>query len=192
MSVTGQEPLTTDEPNLREQIAAAKQAQAADKQEPGQEPAQQPNVTENGQEPASGGENDTTAKKNREAKNLRDRLHTAEAKIAEFEQRDMTESQRLTTQNQTLEQQLTQERTARLRLEIGLSKGLTSEAMEFLQGSTQEELETSADKLKAMIGATGQAPGRPDFGAGARPNGRETDPSADFSSQIRRSAGRPA
>lgn len=80
-----------------------------------------------------------------------------------------------------------------LRTRVLAEKGLPTEALGFLHGSTKEELEQNADMLKRMIGDQPPPPQRqPDFGAGARPSngGTDDDASFDFSQRIRRAAGR--
>jgi hypothetical protein len=100
----------------------------------------------------------------------------------------LTEKQRI----QQLEDQLQQMRFDKLRSDVAVAKGLPANAVRFLDGRDQEEMERNADELLSMIGG-GQttSSAAPDFGAGARRAGTNGVSEEDFSSMIRRSAGRP-
>jgi hypothetical protein len=70
-----------------------------------------------------------------------------------------------------LEQAARDERAARFRIEVAQAKGLTAEQSAWLQGTTQEELSASADKLLAAFPAPTPAGPRtpaPDPTQGAR------------------------
>jgi hypothetical protein len=77
-----------------------------------------------------------------------------------------------------------------LRSQVAAAKGLPASALRFLDGKDQRELEANADELLALIGTSGTTPASPDFGNGARPP--VVDTTADFSSMLRRAAGRSA
>ena len=101
----------------------------------------------------------------------------------------MSELERLKADNEDLRRANAERELEVNRQRLVAAKGLPADAADFLHGQTPEELERSADSLKRMIGA-GQPARTSDFGAGARPNGGTSD--EDFSSMLRRAAGRPA
>jgi hypothetical protein len=108
-----------------------------------------------------------------------------------FTEAQMTDLEKANTKAATAESRATSAETKLMRYEVAIEKGVPSNAMDFLTGTTREELEQSADKLKSLIGSNGEPP-PPDFGAGVRPpggNGTLTD-SESFSQQLRRAAGR--
>jgi len=102
----------------------------------------------------------------------------------------MTETERAQAERDQFRQERDEAQLELMRYRVGALKGLPANAVKYLNGSTQEELELAADELKLLIGDKPPAP-VPDFGAGARPNGGTTD-EADFNALLRRSAGRPA
>lgn len=129
-----------------------------------------------------------------EAASYRTRAQEAEGKVRTFEDRDKTEQQRLEERATTAEGRASAAETKLMRFEIALDKGIPSRLINRLQGSTREELEQDADNLMQEfgLGEGGQAPTRPDFGAGVRSSGGNGDDALDMNAMIRRSAGRVA
>lgn len=74
----------------------------------------------------------------------------AAQRLAAFEESQKTEAQRLQEERDQAKADLAAERAARLRAEVAATKGIPAN---LLSGSTQEELEASADALIAFKGA---------------------------------------
>lgn len=74
----------------------------------------------------------------------------AAQRLAEIEESQKTEAQKLQEERDQAKADLAAERTARLRAEVAAEKGIPAN---LLSGSTQEELEASADALLAFRGA---------------------------------------
>lgn len=200
-STTTTAPTPDDNAGLREQLAAARQSrqqgQEPSEQSTGQEPAQQESQEQ--PNPPWGNEEFDPQRAWTLLQNVRGDLQRSQGRNRELEaeksareRQQMSELDRTKAERDDLQRQLGQTRLEALKSQVAIAKGLSAEAMEFLSGSTQEELEANADKLKRMIGASESAsPRSPDYGAGARPNGGQAG-EEDFSSMIRKSAGRPA
>jgi hypothetical protein len=106
------------------------------------------------------------------------------------EREKMSELERTQSERDEARKELEHLRLESLRTQVGMAKGLSPEALSFLTGTTQEELEANADKLKSLVGNGGPPP-PPDYGAGARPPaGNGLDDSQSFSAVLRRAAGR--
>jgi hypothetical protein len=88
-------------------------------------------------------------KANKEAETLR-------LKLKEFEDRDKTETQKLTERAEAAEKAAADLASTHMRSEVALEKGLTAKQAKRLVGSTREELEADADDLLADL-----KPGRP-------------------------------
>lgn len=76
------------------------------------------------------------------------------AKIAEYEDRDKTEQQKLAERATQFERELQLERQAKMLLEVAVEKGLVGERAALasrLQGNTKEELAADADALLALL-----------------------------------------
>lgn len=112
----------------------------------------------------------------REAERL---LAEQQAKVAEFEQRDMTEQQKLQQQLDAANQRASMAENDALRLRIAAETGLTPDLFEFLDGVTDEA--TMRSKAAKLLAAKATAP-PPDFGAGAR--GQEPDESQVLLAQL--------
>lgn len=98
----------------------------------------------------------------------------AASKLKEFEDRDLSELQKLQRDRDELSQQLTPLQQENARLSVALDKGLPRTLVGRLQGATVEELSADADALMALLGTQNAAPTptpqpRPDQGQGARP-----------------------
>jgi ubiquitin len=81
------------------------------------------------------------------------------AKIKEQEDAKLSELEKATNRAKELEDQLNKERTERLRLKIATESGLSPEDMDFVVGSDEETMRTSAQRLAARIGAAPKAAG---------------------------------
>lgn len=100
-----------------------------------------------------------------EAKTLADKLKA-------YEDRDMTELDKLKRDNEEFRLRAETAERARLRADVALSKGIPPEVVGALVGNTAEELTAHADALLAWRGsATPAAPPapRPDPSQGAQP-----------------------
>lgn len=120
-----------------------------------------------------------------EARSERERANAeaATAKLKEFEDRDLSELQRLQRDRDELSQKLTPLQQENARLSVALDKGLPKTLVGRLQGSTVEEMSADADALMALLGATAQAQTpqpKPDQGQGARPLDAEAQIDADY------------
>lgn len=124
---------------------------------------------------------------------LRSEVRDLKAEKTAREREAMSESDRVKAELADAQAEVTRLRLEGLKTQVAAAKSLPADAIEFLHGSTQEELEASADKLMRLAGSgTGNPTRTPDFGAGARPNGHTPTDSEDFSARLRRQAGRPA
>lgn len=88
------------------------------------------------------------------AKEAKRRADEFAAKVAEFEDRDKTETQKLSERAQSAEERATQAEMKALRFEVAVKKGLTGERAALanrLQGNTKEELEADADQLLTLL-----------------------------------------
>ena len=109
------------------------------------------------------------------------------AREATREREKMSELERAQAELAEARQQIEGLQRESLRSQVAAAKGLPASALAFLHGENQRELEENADALLKLIGETPQGP--PDFGNGVRPQkDMDTD---DFSSVLRRAAGRP-
>lgn len=89
-------------------------------------------------------------KSEREAKAAAERrAATAEARIKEFENRDKTDEQKRSEEADELRRENAELKSAKTRAEVAAAKGVPAN---LLSGSTQEELEASADALIAFKG----------------------------------------
>jgi hypothetical protein len=103
-----------------------------------------------------------------------ERLRAAEAELNTRKAADMTESERLKSEAEAAraEAEAAKAQAATvtaelLRTTVAADKKLTVDQAAYLQGSTKEELEASADRLIAAFGATQQDVRRPPSGSGA-------------------------
>ena len=95
-----------------------------------------------------------------EAKNNR----AAATKLAELEERDKSEQQRLADRAEAAEKRAAELELTTLRQEIGSAKGLTASQARRLYGTTREELEADADDLLAAFPAPKPSSGSADQG----------------------------
>ena len=118
-------------------------------------------------------------------------LKELQARLSEFENRDLTEQQRQEKRLAQLEAELNETRTAAqqreleaTRFRVAAQMGVPADLVGRLQGTTEEELTADAAQLLSLIKTTTRTP---DFDAGAR-----TPPPSqpDMNSIIRRGFGR--
>lgn len=102
-------------------------------------------------------------KANKEAADLRQ-------KFKEVEDRDKTDSEKLTAKVADAERKLFEAEARTLRLEVAASKGLSPTQAKRLVGTTQEELEADADELLETFGTKAPATGDPKPNVTRRPN----------------------
>jgi predicted RNase H-like nuclease (RuvC/YqgF family) len=122
----------------------------------------------------------------REAANLRKRLkelQPAADKLKQLEDRDKTETQRLTEQLAELQTKVVEYEVREVRTAAAASVGLPASMAQFITATDLDEAKAQAKAL-ADFGKAGQGA---DFKQGARPNAGQTVTGDDF---IRRMAGR--
>lgn len=110
------------------------------------------------------------------------------AKVQEFEQRDMSEQEKLEKRATEAESKLTPLQLENARLKVALAKGLTGDKAilaDRLRGSTEEELMADADELLKHFGGGGAGNGGGGLGGGARGDA----PVTDMDTLIRQRAG---
>lgn len=112
----------------------------------------------------------------KEIADLRKALHSANKeaeqrrlKLKEYEDRDKSETEKLTERTRELETTLTSAQLTALRFEIALDKGIPKSIASRLQGSTREEMEADAEELVKQLG-TAKSGGQktPRFDGGAK------------------------
>ncbi|MEZ5380156.1 MAG: hypothetical protein R2754_00015 [Microthrixaceae bacterium] len=102
------------------------------------------------------------AKVNREAAQLRKRAKAAEDRLAEIEEADKSEAQKLADRAAAAEKAAAEAQAKADRLEIAAEKGLTPQQAARLQGATREDLEADADELLELFkSSTGEDDGKP-------------------------------
>lgn len=92
--------------------------------------------------------------------------HEAANSWREFEAGQKSEYEKLADELSKVKTEAQEANLKTLRYEVAQSKGIPSEAIELLTGLNLEELESSADKLAALIAAPKQTAPRPDFNQG--------------------------
>lgn len=127
------------------------------------------------------------SKANGEAAKYRTRAKELEPKAAELDkltEAQKTEQQKAAEARQAAEERATSAETRLLRYEVAASKQLPSDLVQFLTGSSQDDIEKQADALIARLGEAAKA--APSFDGGARTSA----PTEDMNAAIRRAAGR--
>lgn len=109
----------------------------------------------------------------------------AAIKLAELEERDKTETQKLTERAEKAEQAAVLAERDALRARVALAKNLPPKLASRLQGDTEAEMKADADELLAEIGASKKGP---NFDGGARKTADADDD--DMNARLRRAAGR--
>jgi hypothetical protein len=128
-------------------------------QEPDKPVGQEPDKTttggdgdrEEGQEPKSP---DPQWIKDLRQENARQRkaLKDAEVKLREYEDRDKTELEKVTSRAETAEKTASEATGRLLRYEVAAAKGLTMDWVDRMRGDTRDELEQDADRLLEQLG----------------------------------------
>jgi len=124
----------------------------------------------------------TTAE--RQAKAAQTRLDELSAKLQQIEDRDKTETQKLTDRATAAEQAAATAQTELLRYRVAADKKLPASLASRLNGATEEEMAADADALLEVLGS--QQPKAPSFDGGVRQAARPSD----MNSLIRQTAGR--
>lgn len=106
----------------------------------------------------------------------------AQARIEEFEARDLTEQQKLEKRAAEAEGKLAPTALENLRLRVALDKKVPAELIDRLKGSTKEEIETDADELLKLVKVAPPT----SFDGGPRGNA----PAGSMDDLIRQGAGR--
>lgn len=126
-------------------------------------------------------------KANTEAAKYRTRAKELEPKASEYDklaEAQKTEQQKAAEARQAAEARATEAETRLLRYQVAAAKNLPADLVQFLTGSSQEDIEKQADALVARLGET--KPQTPSFDGGSR----QTAPTVDMNAAIRRAAGR--
>jgi hypothetical protein len=103
----------------------------------------------------------------REAQGNRQRLSELEEKLQEYEDRDKSETQRLTESVTAAERRAAQSEERLLRYEIVAERNLPMTAAAFLTGTTREEMELRAEELEKLLAEQGR-PATGGYDGGAR------------------------
>lgn len=90
------------------------------------------------------------------------------AKVEEFQQRDQSETEKLTGQRDKFKTEAEAKAAENRRLRVALDKQLPVDLIDRLRGETQEELEADADKLLDLVKSRNEPEPEPDFDGGAR------------------------
>lgn len=144
-------------------MAEATPAADAKPEEPGAPEGPKPEKTE----PTPKVPDDAYVKSLRkEASESRKQLETANAKLRELEDRDKSESEKLTQRAAESERRAVEAEARLLRVEIAAERKMAATAVGLLTGATREEIEASADRLAAFAKENEKAP--PNFDGGAR------------------------
>jgi TolA-binding protein len=121
---------------------------------------------------------------------LERQLKEREARLAEFEDRDKTEQQKLNERAQDAERRAQEAEQRLTRLTVASEFGIPVEHVHRLQGNTPDELRADAQQLAALVAARPAGPtAGPDLGAGPRGGAPAAQP-GDMNHLIREAAGR--
>jgi hypothetical protein len=177
-------------------MAEPSPAEAPEGQEPDGAEGQEPDGNgdpDSGQEPQGRTYTEAYVKQlRREAASLRNRLSDVEERLQVRDDADKTEQERLTERATAAEARAQEAEMRLLRLEVAAERGLDAKAIQFLTGSTREEIELRAEELgellkdkpsRATAGFDGGARGTP-----APPKGTPEQEHNDF---LLRAMGRP-
>jgi hypothetical protein len=90
----------------------------------------------------------------------------AATKWREYEQSLKPEQERLAEELAQMKTEASEATVKLMRYEVASQKGIPSDAIDLLTGSSREELETSADKLLSLIANQSKTPIKPDINQG--------------------------
>ena len=107
----------------------------------------------------------------------------AAARLAELEESQKSEAQKLEERASSAETKLTQTELRALRAEVALEKGLTPSQAKRLVGSSLDELAADADELLRDLGKQSTGP-RPDPSQGPKVEGGKRSPADEFAAII--------
>lgn len=102
----------------------------------------------------------------KEAADNRKALEAATTRLREIEDRDKSESEKLTQRAAESDRRAVEAEAKLLRVEIAAERKMPARAVALLHGTTREEIEASADELAALLKETEKA--TPGFDGGAR------------------------
>lgn len=91
-------------------------------------------------------------------KQLRDEAAAARVKLKGFEDAQKTELQRATDDADAARKEASEARANEARFRVAIAHGIAEDHLEFLTGTTEEELEAQAVKLSALIATNTPAP----------------------------------
>lgn len=104
-------------------------------------------------------------------------LEPLAAKLAELDEKQKTDEQRLVERAEKAEGQLPTLQAENLRLRVAIAKNLPADLVDRLRGDTQDELTADADKLLELVGDGKPPTPKPDRTQGAKGEAaEETDP----------------
>ncbi len=89
-------------------------------------------------------------------------------RLEEIETANQSELEKAQKKATTAEQRAATAESRLLRFEVAKDKEVPADAWDFLQGTSREELEASADKLLALVKSRTEPESEPDFDGGAR------------------------
>lgn len=107
-------------------------------------------------------------------------LKDAQAKLKDIEDADKSETDKLREETATAKRDLEEANRKVLRAEVGAAKELPRDLWNRLQGETQEDMETDADRLLAII-----KPGKPSGDAGGGSRGKPPSTEKDMNEVLR-------
>ena len=95
----------------------------------------------------------------------------AAAKWRDYEKSLKPEQERLAEELAQIKVEASEATTKLMRYEVATQKGIPSDAVDLLNGSTKEELESAADKLLSLIANQSKTPTKPDVNQGKAASG---------------------
>lgn len=106
------------------------------------------------------------------------------AKWRDYESGQKTDNEQLAGKLATAEEAATQASTKLLRYEVASEKGVPSEAVDLLTGSSRDELEAAADKLLSLIASQSKTQlTKPDYNSG-KPAGKTSSTADQFAAAL--------
>lgn len=97
-----------------------------------------------------------------------DDLKSKAERLDEIEESNRTELERAQGKLSKAEERAGEAEAKLLRYEVASEKKVPPQAVDFLKGTTKEELEASADKLLELVAERTESDPQPDFDGGAR------------------------